>query len=306
MDDLNEIAIYARVVERKGFSAAAKELHLSPSVVSKRVTALEERLGVQLLNRSTRRLSLTEAGTQFYRRCAKALSEINQAAGEASGYAEKLAGQIRVHATIGVGLRTVASGIIQFAEHYPQLTVELSIGTEPINLIEHGIDLLIRSADLRDASIESRVLVPVHYHVVATPEYLKKHGRPATPHDLAKHNCLIHTGRRTPYDWAFMGPEGPYSVRVSGNFATNSGAALHEAVLRGMGIAHLPDYTSRDNLASGRLESVLEGLHSSDRCIRAYYPRTRYPQPKVTLLVEHLQEYMQAQMIGERKVAGAA
>ncbi len=292
MDDLNEILAFTRVVERKGFSAAAKELDLSPSVVSKRVTALEARLGVQLLNRSTRRLSLTEAGSQFYRRCAKALSDLAQASGEAAGYADKVAGQIRVHATLGVGLRAVVSGIISFTERYPQLTVEFTVGSGPFNLIEQGVDLLIRSADINDASIESRVLLPVGYHVVATPEYFRRHGRPSTPADLAAHNCLIHAGQRVPYEWTFEGPDGRYAVKISGTFATNSGAALHEAVLRGLGVGRLPDYTVREDLAAGRLESALDGQLASDRCIRAYYPRTRYPQPKVTLLVEHLEAYL--------------
>lgn len=308
MEDLNEIAIYARVVERKSFSAAAKELHLSPSVVSKRVTALEERLGVQLLNRSTRRLSLTEAGNQFYRRCAKALSDIAHASGEAAGYAQKLSGQIRVYSTIGVGLRTIATGILEFSQKYPELSVELMIGIEPVNLIERGVDVVIRSADLKDASIESRVLMPVHYHIVATPAYFKREGMPQTPHELTGHNCLVHTGRRNPHDWTFAGEHGHYTVRVSGSFATNSGAALLWAALRGMGIALQPGYSVDEHIAAGRLISIFEGEYLSERCIRAFFPRTRYPQPKVMLLLDFLADYMQkgGSKVGAGPERGAA
>jgi DNA-binding transcriptional LysR family regulator len=292
VDDLNEIAIYARVVERKSFSAAAKELHLSPSVVSKRVTALEERLGVLLLNRSTRRLSLTEAGNQFYRRCAKALSDISQAAGEAASLSEKVTGRIKIHSTLGVGLRSIANSLIAFSEAYPEVSVELMIGMEPVNLIEHGVDIVIRSADLKDASIESRVLMPIDYHIVGAPEYFDRYGMPETPADLAHHNCMLHQGRRAPNEWTFNGPEGPYVVRVSGSFSTNSGAVLQQAALKGVGICHLPAYTVQEHLRDGRLISIFDGLHSSSRCLRAFYTRTRYPQPKVVLLLDFLEKHL--------------
>jgi DNA-binding transcriptional LysR family regulator len=292
VEDLNEIAIYARVVERKSFSAAAKELHLSPSVVSKRVTALEERLGVQLLNRSTRRLSLTEAGKQFYNRCSRALADIALAGGEAASFAKDPSGQIKVYSTLGVGLRTIAAGIIAFAETYPEISVDLMIGTEPVNLIEHGVDVVIRSAHLKDASIESRILMPVHYHIVGSPTYFKKFGVPEHPTDLIHHNCLLHQGRRNPHEWAFDGPEGPYVVRVNGTFATNSGAVLQQAALEGLGICHIPGYTAQEHIRAGRLISIFDGQHSSDRSIRAFHTRTRYPQPKVSLLLDFLQKHL--------------
>jgi DNA-binding transcriptional LysR family regulator len=306
VEDLNEIAIYARVVERKSFSAAAKELHLSPSVVSKRVTALEERLGVQLLNRSTRRLSLTEAGKQFYNRCSKALSDIAQAGGEAASFAEQLSGQIQVYSTLGVGLRTISQGIIAFAQRYPEVSVDLTIGTEPVNLIEHGIDIVIRSAALKDASIESRILMPVNYHICGAPAYFDKFGFPEHPTDLIHHNCLLHQGRRSPHEWVFNGPDGPYIVRVNGSFATNSGAVLQQAALEGIGICHLPGYTVHDHLREGRLISIFDGLHSSDRSIRAFYTRTRYPQPKVALLLDFLQHFIGTHAEDSVERAGAA
>lgn len=305
MDDLNEIAIYARVVERKSFSAAAKELHLSPSVVSKRVTALEERLGVLLLNRSTRRLSLTEAGNQFYRRCAQALTDINMAASEAAAQSEKVSGRIKVYSTLGVGLRTIAGGIIAFSRQCPEVSVELMIGTEPVNLIEHGIDVVIRSADLKDASIESRLLMPIAYHIVGSPAYFEAYGMPKSPTDLVHHNCLVHQGRRTPHEWMFNGPAGPYSVRVGGSFSTNSGAVLQQAALAGVGICHIPHYTALEHIREGRLISVFDGQHTSDRCLRAFFTRTRFPQPKVMLLLDFLESYLGGAKQPTRKLATA-
>lgn len=292
MDDLNEIAIFARVVARKSFSAAAKELRLSPSVVSKRISALEARLGAQLLNRSTRRLSLTEAGVQFFDRCSRALGEIEVASKEAAGFSDRISGTLRIHANFGLGLRALAAGILEFCEHYPELDVDFTVGTEPVNLLERGVDVVIRSADLQDASLESRMLVPIIYHVCASPTYFQRAGLPKTPAELVGHNCLMHTGRRAPYDWVFNGKDGHYVVRVSGNFSTNSGAALHEACLRGFGIAHLPGYTAWAPLQAGDLVSVFDGLHSSDRCIRAFYPRSRHPQAKIMLFLDFMENYL--------------
>lgn len=292
MDDLNEVAIFARVVERKSFSAAARELHLSPSVVSKRVTALEDRIGAQLLNRSTRRLSLTEAGAQYYRRCARALTEIAAASGEVAGFSQALAGQLRVHSNLGIGIAGLAEGLIEFSRRYPALSIDLSMGAESINLLERGIDVVIRSADLKETSLDSRVLAPVAYHVCAAPAYLERAGRPRGPEDLPGHNCLIHTGQRNPSEWSFAGPEGAYTVRVSGNFSTNSGATLLHAALDGLGIVLLPDYTVWKALAEGRLVGLFEGQPTSDRCIRAFFPRSRYPQAKVTLFLDFLERFM--------------
>jgi DNA-binding transcriptional LysR family regulator len=294
MDDLNEISIFTRVVDRNSFSAAAKELHLSPSVVSKRVTALEERLGVLLLNRSTRRLSLTETGSQFYQKCATALADLELASGEASGFANKLSGPIKVHSTLGSGLENFANGIIEFSERYPQISVELEIGTKPVNLIERGIDLVIRSANLKDASIQSRVLLEVTYHIVVSPAYIEQHGKPANPSELIHHNCLIHTGRRIGNEWTFTEPDGQNkSVRVSGNFSTNSGQMLTWAAVRGTGITLMPSYTAKQYMTKGELVDIFPGMYQYKRYIRGYYPRTAYPQPKVLLLLDFLSDYAQ-------------
>jgi DNA-binding transcriptional LysR family regulator len=295
MEDLNEIAIFTRVVDRKSFSAAAEELRLSPSVVSKRVTALEERLGVLLLNRSTRRLSLTEAGSQFHKKCARALLEISQASGEASGLANKLSGQIKVYSTLGAGLKHISGGIIEFNERYPQLSVDLEMGKKPVNLIEHGVDLLIRSADIKDSSIQSRVLLEVHHHIVASPAYFEKHGRPTVPSELTHHNCLLQGSRKNGNEWDFVDPNGQKkTVRVSGNFTTNSGQMLTWAALKGTGIALLPNYTADAHIASGELVPLfMDTLVQYKRYIRGFYPRTAYPQPKVLLLLDFLSDYAQ-------------
>jgi len=306
MDDLNEIAIYTRVVERKSFSAAAQELRLSPSVISKRVTALEERLGVRLLNRSTRRLSLTEAGAEFYERCSHALTEITSATNEAAGQADKLSGQIKVYSTLGAGLRTFSTGLIEFSQKYPQLSVDLTIGTKPLNLIEHGIDVVIRSADLSDASIDSRILMPVQYYVVASPEYFEKHGKPRSIKELSNHNCLVHTARRIGHDWTFHTPEGRTTVRVSGSFSTNSGATLAYACLSGVGITLLPDYTAEEHIAAGRLVEIFPGMLHLDRYIRAFFARTRFPQPKVTFLIDFLADYLQSAQPRQRPLIEVA
>ncbi|HEY4134591.1 MAG TPA: LysR family transcriptional regulator [Alphaproteobacteria bacterium] len=289
MEDLNEVAIFIQVVEKGSFSGAAKQLHVSTSIVSKKVSLLETRLRTRLLNRSTRRLSLTEVGEHYYRRCVRALSEILAADSEAKFQAQSLSGTIRIHANLGVGLRVLASGILDFTERYPELSVDLSVGTEPVNLMEEGVDILIRSVNLSDASLDSRILSPVTYHICAAPSYFERAGMPETPHDLVNHNCLVQTSRRPSNEWQFRGADGPYTLRVSGSFSANSGTALYQAAVRGLGIVHLPSYIVWEALRAGSLVSIFEGQHVSDRTVRAFFPKTRHPMPKLMVFLDFLE-----------------
>lgn len=296
MENLDDVIAFARVVERQSFVEAARDLRLSSSLISKRVTRLEETLGVQLINRSTRRLSLTDAGAEFYKGCAKAFAELDAARIAATEYSEQLTGRLRVHATRGAGQRLLAAGMTEFMSLYPGMELELTIESGPVNLLRQGIDVLIRSAELKDSTLNHRDLGPIGYDLCASPQFLNRCGTPATPQDLVKYNCLIHTGRQRPNEWDFIGPEGDYVVRVNGNFFTNDSSAMYKAAVMGLGIARIPDYMARrrSDLETNRLRIILPGQLRSNRALRAYYPRSRRMPTKLKLFLDFMQEYWMA------------
>lgn len=293
MDNLDDVIAFARVVERQSFVDAARELRLSSSLISKRVTRLEETLGVQLINRSTRRLSLTDAGAEFYKGCAKAFTELDAARIAATEFSEQLTGRLKVHATRGAGQRLLAQGMTEFMSHYPDMELELTIESGPVNLLRAGVDVLIRSADLKDSTLDFRDLGPIRYDLCAAPQYLNRHGTPESPRDLTQFNCLIHTGRQHPNDWDFTGPEGGYTVRVNGNFYTNDGSALYRAAVMGLGIARIPDYMTnrRENPPANRLRMLLPDTLRTNRALRAYFPRSRRMPMKLQVFLEFMQQY---------------
>ncbi len=293
VDNLDDVIAFARVVERQSFVDAARELRLSSSLISKRVTRLEETLGVQLINRSTRRLSLTDAGTEFYKGCAKAFAELDAARLAAAQYNEQLTGRLKVHATRGAGQRLLAEGMTEFMSQYPDMELELTIESGPVNLLRAGIDVLIRSADLTDSTLDFRDLGPIRYNLCAAPQYLNRHGTPESPRDLTQFNCLIHAGRKHPNDWSFTGPDGDYTVRVNGNFYTNDGSALYRATVMGLGIARIPDYMTnrREDLQTNRLRMLCPGTLRSNRALRAYFPRSRRMPVKLQVFLDFMQQY---------------
>ena len=293
MDNLDDVIAFARVVERQSFVDAARELRLSSSLISKRVTRLEDTLGVQLINRSTRRLSLTDAGAEFYKGCAKAFAELDAARIAATELSEQLTGRLKVHATRGAGQRLLAEGMTEFMSRYPGMELELTIESGPVNLLRAGIDVLIRSAELKDSTLDFRDLGPITYHLCASPQYLNTHGTPETPRDLVNFNCLIHTGRQRPNEWDFSGPEGRYSVRVDGNFYSNDGSTVYRAAMMGLGIARIPDYITnrRIDLERNRLRILLPGMLYSSRALRAYFPRSRRVPMKLQVFLDFMQQY---------------
>lgn len=293
MDNLDDVIAFAKVVERQSFVDAARELRLSSSLISKRVTRLEETLGVQLINRSTRRLSLTDAGSEFYKGCAKAFAELDAARIAATELSEQLTGRLKVHATRGAGQRLLAEGMTEFMSRYPGMELELTIESGPVNLLRAGIDVLIRSAELKDSTLDYRDLGPIAYNLCASPQYLNTHGTPEDPRDLIRFNCLIHTGRQKPNEWDFTGPDGDFTVRVNGNFYTNDGSAMYRAAMMGLGIARIPDYMTgrRADLERNRLRLLLPGQLKSNRALRAYFPRSRRMPMKLQIFLDFMQQY---------------
>jgi DNA-binding transcriptional LysR family regulator len=296
MQNLNDVTIFVRVVEKKSFSAAARDLGLSASFVSKRIRSLEEELKIALLKRSTHFLSLTEAGEAFYTRCAEALDLLGGAQSEALDRTDEMRGTLRVFAALGFGEYVLWKIIAKFVEAFPDISVRLEIGNRSTNILETGADIAIRSADLPDTSLAHRELGMLQYYVCASPIYLQRAGVPQTPMDLRHFNCLISTAHYPQERWKFIGPDGEYVVRVSGNMHSNSGVAIHGACERGVGIARLPNYIVKDAEEAGRLEVLFRDELLFKRPIKAFYPRTRHLPAKSVKFLDFLQHEIPAEL----------
>ncbi|MCG8436367.1 MAG: LysR family transcriptional regulator, partial [Gammaproteobacteria bacterium] len=257
MANLDEMAIFAAVVETTGFSAAARRLEISKSAVSKAVNRLEDRLGVRMLHRTTRKISLTEAGEVYYGFARSALSEADAAEDAVVNLSRRPRGKLRVTAPMSLSIMHLACLIPGFMQKNPGIQVDLVLGDEVKDLIEGGFDMAIRIGHLRSSSLVARKISSMHAVVCATPEYLTKHGEPRTPTELMEHNCLLFSYLRDPHEWRFIGPNGPASVRVSGNYQANNSLVLRTAALRSLGIARVPLYVVGADLAAGKLVEVL-------------------------------------------------
>lgn len=286
---LQEITVFARIVGTGSLSAAARDLGMSTAVVSRRLAALEARLGVRLVNRTTRSLHLTDEGAAYYETCNRVLADIEEAdAAVTAGRAEPR-GVLRVALPASFGHQHVAPLIPKFAERYPDVQLALSLSDRAVNVVEEGFDLAVRIADLADSSLAARKLAPNRRVVCASPAYLARHGEPSTPDDLARHNCLATDFTM---NWDYRGPDGePGSVRVSGRYACDNWEVLREWALAGLGIALKSTWDVRRHLEDGSLVSVLPGYtFASDVAIYAVYPHRRHLPAKTRAFIEFLAE----------------
>jgi DNA-binding transcriptional LysR family regulator len=279
------------VVESGSFTAAAERLGLSRPVVSKYITRLEDQLGARLLNRTTRRLSLTEAGQAFFARSQRGLQEIEAAEAEVSRLQETPRGQLKLNAPMSFGILHIAAALPDFLARYPELSVEMNLEDRQIDLIQEGFDLAIRIAELPDSSLIARRLGPCRHVVCASPEYIKKYGSPRTPDDLRQHNVLTFRYHDSPSEWRFISPDGRFvSAPVSGSIQMNNSLALREAVLQGVGIMLTPTFIVGADIQSGILQVVLPDYRAQEISIYAIYPERRHLSPKVQAFIEFMKE----------------
>jgi DNA-binding transcriptional LysR family regulator len=291
MDRLSSMAVFAKVAELGSFSAAADQLGLSKSAVSKHVTALEGRLGVPLVNRTTRRLALTEAGEAYRDSCARIVAEVEEAELEAGRHGSEPRGRLRVNAPMTFGVLHLGPLIPEFLARFPRIEIDLTLNDRVVDLIEEGVDVALRIGSLRDSSLIARRLAAAASVCAASPAYLRAAGTPAHPAELARHNCLRYTLRRTPETWEFLRGDGErHAVRLRGNLSANNGDALRAAALGGLGVVVLPDFIVGEDVAAGRLVRLLDGWTMPEIPIHAVWPPQRHPSPKLRAFVDFLAE----------------
>jgi DNA-binding transcriptional LysR family regulator len=288
MDDRE---VFFSVVEANGFGAAAKRLETTPASVSRRVKALEQRLGVRLLQRTTRRLSLTEAGERYFREGRRLLHELDdlEQALTASGCA--LEGELRVIAPMSFGQRRLAPLVARFAALNNKLRISLILDDRETDLIDAAADLAIRIGYPADSSMIARAIAPVPRHVCASPRYLERRGYPQSPEDLLHHDCLHYNLISEREEWTFLGADGEQTLVIKGSFCSNNGDVLAQAAMQGLGITLLPNFIVEEGLADGRLVKLLEDYERASLTLFALYPSRQHVPAKTRKFLEYLLDH---------------
>lgn len=289
LPDLEAIAIFAKVVEQRAFAGAAQELGLSKATVSKAVSRLEQRLGARLFNRTSRRLALTDAGRQLAERAARILAEGEAAEAECLAQSTVPRGLVRLAAPMSFGVCAVAPLLPAFLQANPEVSVDLHLSDETVDLIGMGFDMAVRIAALPDSSLVARRLGPVGRHLVGAPAYFAAHGRPTHPSNLSDHPCLGYAYAPSPETWRFVNAAGEeVSVRPAGPLRANNADALTPALVAGLGLAVQPDFAVADELADGRLEAVMTDWTPPPIALHLVQPPGGPRPARVEAMADHL------------------
>jgi len=292
MDRASEMLIFVRCVEQGSFSAAARDMDLTPSAISKQIRRLEDRLGARLFNRTTRRISLTEIGRDFYDRCSRIMLDIEAAEESVSSQQGLVRGTLRVSATAAFARGEVLPRMPLFLERYPELTVEMELTDRSVDLVEEGVDCAIMLQEqVDDPSLISRKLAVNRRIIVATPGYVNKHGAPQNPEDLLSHNCLTLYNVTRFNDWEFGLPDGSHRlIHVDGNLRANTAGALYEACLAGVGLARLSTWLVAPRIRDGQLVQLLPEFSQEASAYFVLFPQGRHLSRKVRAFVDFLVE----------------
>lgn len=284
----DDILLFVYVVEEGSFSRVSVKHEITMSVVSKRIARLEKALNVQLLYRTTRKLSLTDAGQALFKKAKIAQQALQDAQDVVSVYGSDMRGRIRITMPVVTANLVLNQALTEFCEQYPHIQVELRITNRFVDIIDEGYDLAIRTAQLEDSSLVARRLVDSNWVVCASPSYLQARGRPAHPDDLPSHHCLIYKYEGSgPDTWTFVVDGSDYQVQVHGRYQTNALDSIKQGALAGFGVGYLPRAIIHEELLSGQLESILDTYIGKKLGIYAVYPKSRQPDKKLNLLVEH-------------------
>jgi DNA-binding transcriptional LysR family regulator len=290
------MVIFARVVETRSFTAAARALATTTSAVSKRIAKLEDRLGARLVERTTRRVSPTDAGVAFYERCARILAEIDDAEIAVARFGSEPRGTLKASVPVIFGELHIAPLLPEFAARYPEVRLDISLSDRLVNMLEEGFDMSVRISSMNDSSLVARKLANGHGVVVASPAYLKKHGTPKVPTDLSAHECIRYSLLTAQREWRFRVRGRDVSVPVRARLQLNHGGAIREAALAGLGLARLPHFAVAHALRDGHLVTVLEDFVLSDLSVFAVYPAGKQPRPTVRAFADFLAAKLPARL----------
>jgi DNA-binding transcriptional LysR family regulator len=290
MDRFEEMQAFAAVVEAGSFVRAADALQVSKTAVSRLIGDLEARLGVRLLHRTTRKLSLTVEGEVFHARCKELLAGLDEAEAEVTARADEAVGLLRLNVPVSFGLLHLAPLWPAFMAQHPNVTLDVTLADRIVDLVEEGYDLAVRIAQLPSSSLVSRRLTATRLVLCASPEYLRRHGAPSHPSEIAQHAVLTYTLLAMGEHWAFEGPQGPVSVKVTPRMRSNSGDTCCAAALQHQGIVLQPSFMVGTHLHSGALVEVLPQYRSLELGVYAVYASRKHVTPKVRVLIDFLVE----------------
>ena len=302
IDHLKHVLNFVRVAESGSFTAASLRLGVSTAAVSKSVSQLEARLGVKLLNRTTRSLSLTEDGSLLMQRCRNILLDVEAAEAEVRGTSLTPRGKLRVHAPVGLGRAIVMPVLLALTRRFPDLSVNADFSDRMPNLADEGLDATIRIGDMSDSRVIAKTLTRLHYVTCASPAYLAAHGTPATPADLNAHNCIAYvqwqTGRY--HQWDFRKGDHTYSLTPAGSLNVNHPEAILDAVTAGMGIARMASFIAAPAILDGRLQPILEDWLAPGLPVQLIYLPNQHLSPRVRVFIDAMAEALPAALPWER------
>lgn len=290
MDTLDGLKTIVAVVETGSFTNAAERLGWSKALVSKYVGEVEKGLGTRLFNRSTRKQSLTEAGQRYYQRALPLLEEFSELEDSVTGESTRPQGQIRISTPVTFGEMILAPRLPAFQQEYPEVSVDLQLTDRKIDMLEEGIDLVIRIGGVDDSRLIARQITSVPLYLCASPDYLKQNGEPQTPDDIAEHHCIIDSNFRIGKQWPLLSPDGQsYSIEVSSKVAVNSPRAVKSIAVAGGGIGLIPNFIVTEELKNGSLQQLLPSYTTLEFGMFAIYPHRRYLSKKVRCFIDFVQ-----------------
>jgi DNA-binding transcriptional LysR family regulator len=289
MSELEEVRVFVCLVESQSASKAAEKMGLANSAISRRMKALEERLGVRLLQRTTRRMHLTDDGRHYYHRCRKLLDDWQDAEQEVMQSAESLSGSISISTPLSFGVSHLAPAIADFMLIHPQLVINLDLSDRRVDLVEEGYDLALRIGALEDSTLIARKLTGIRHAAYCSPEFLQKYGPFENPEDLEKVPALCYSNLKSPTRWPYRQDDGEEKiVKVDARMMSSNGEALREAAIKGLGVGCQPTFIVHKALESGALVSVLNDVVWYGMDLNVLYPQTRHMSRKVRVLIDFL------------------
>jgi DNA-binding transcriptional LysR family regulator len=299
-DKFEDMRTFVAVVQARGFAQAAKRLGLAKSAISRRINELEDRLGTRLLHRTTRQLSLTPAGTELYERGVRLLADFQEAEDAVSSGSDEPTGRLKIAAPVSFGARCLSQVMPEFMSRFPRLQVELELEDRLIDLVASGFDVAVRISRLKDSSLIARKIVTIRHVICASPEYLRRRGRPKLPEDLHDHTTLRYS--YVDDHWEFTKSE---ALSPPSKFRCNNGDAMREAAIAGGGLAYLPTFIVHEAVADGRLEVCLSGFEKDPIALYAVYPTARHLSAKIRVFIDFLVEKFGTDPFWDRAVGAA-